>query len=166
MTKGEQQKVNIPMKLVGFGIMSGKLRSVTVRREIETPYQGKKERLFAIPEGGTRLIFGGIFEIDYEKYAWNLHSYFHNSIPFINKTITEDLFDIVDVGIRPIKFKSFNDIKLCNYEVGNEVMCLTFIGNQANRRIQFNSRNKEYKRPGIDKENFIQMIKDKQEEYK
>ena len=45
-------------------------------------------------------------------------------------------------------------------------MCNTFIGNQFNKRIGFNSKEKRYIMPSMDKTSYIQMIKERQSEVK
>ena len=166
MTKQEQKKLGIDLEFLAFGIMHGKLRKIVVRRD---PIQKiKKDKIFAIPNNGSNIIFGGIFYLEnYDRDSYKLHSYYHNSIPIVGETIREDLYDFIEVAVSPIKFSSFDDLKICNYDsLGNEIMCDTFIGNQFNKRVGFNSKEKRYIMPSMDKTSYIQMIKERQNEVK
>lgn len=166
MTKQEQKKLGIDLEFLAFGIMHGKLRKIVVRRD---PIQKiKKDKIFAIPNNGSNIIFGGIFYLEnYDRDSYKLHSYYHNSIPIVGETIREDLYDFIEVAVSPIKFRSFDDLKICNYDdLGNEIMCDTFIGNQFNKRVRFNSKEKRYIMPSMDKTSYIQMIKERQNEVK
>lgn len=165
MTKEEQQKADINLNFVAFGIMNGIIKRVTTRRDPLMKIMMK--RIFAVPQNGTSLLFGGIFSLaNYERDIYKLHTYYHNSILVLGETIKEDLFDSIESGIRPIKFHSLEDIKTCNYEIGNEIVCSTFIGNQANKRIRHNTKMSEYSMPSMDKSSYIQMIKERQNEVK
>lgn len=164
MIKELQEFLNIPTTFITYGQMNGWLYWVKTLKHLMGRKHDIKKRLFAIPKNTTRVIYGGIFLIkNWEFQCKKVHAFYHNSIPNNGATLKEDLYDIVEIGIRPIKFKRLTDLENSRYEVGNEIMCSTFIGNIGNPLILRNSHRKYYIVGKLDKNSFIQMVKDNNE---
>ena len=165
MTKDEQKVSNIEMEFISFGLINAKMSRVTTRYDPSNKIILK--RIFATPINGIHVVFGGIFLLkNYERDVYKIHTYYDNSMMFLGNTMKEDLYDFVEIAVTPIKFNSIDDIKTCNYKIGNDVMCGTFIGNQANERISYNIKQKLYRMPAMDKESYIQLIKEIKNEVK
>lgn len=154
MTKGEQALTEIPLEFISCGQIPARMRWVN---------DTKKRRLFIVPNKSyaTRVVYGGIFLLkEYEHHAHKLHSYYHNSMPFAEKTLVEDLYELTVLPVRPIRTTSLLGLSKGKYEVGEPVECNVFIANQKNKRIQNSLKKRYYEHRNIHVPSFLQMIKE------
>ena len=158
MTEEQRKKILLNAEFLTCGQMQGKMRWMVSYR---STYQ-EQRRIFAIPKNTSKVIYGGIFLVkDWELHRQKVHAYYHNSIPNCGHTLQEDLFDYQEIPVRPIKIKNLKDLTTGRYKVGNDVPCGVFVGNSGNGRVYYNSKNEPYyDEKRIDKNNFIQMIKE------
>jgi len=154
MTVDEQVLAEIPLEFLSLGQMQGRLRWFN---------DTKKRRLFAVPNNGysTKVIYGGIFLLkEYEHFMHKLHSYYHNSFPYTNRTIREDMYVLTPVSVRPLKISSLSGLAKGEYEVGEAIMCETFIGNTMNPQIKNSMKKRYYEHKNIYAPSYLQMVKE------
>ena len=156
MTAKEQALSSLDLEFIAFGQMRGKLYFLN---------DDKKRRIFALPSKGnsTKLVYGGIFLLkNYEEKQYKIHAYYNNSIAFTGETFIEDLFDMKEITVTPIKFVNLRQIEKNEYIKGEPVKCNCFIGNLSNYKIQHSKkRGRYYRIQNVDAESFVQMIKDR-----
>lgn len=163
MTSSEREKILLKADFLAYGQMQAKMFWMITRRVSNKNYYKNTRRIFAIPKDTTKVIYGGIFSIpDWEVQSKKLCAYYYNSSAVCGHTLKEDMFELVECAVKPIKFSKLSDLVTCKYDAGNEIMCNVFIGNVANERVYYNSTNeKYYGEKRIDKNSFIKMIKEK-----
>lgn len=157
ITKCEQDRLNLNLEFVSYALTHGTMFRV---------YDGIKQRYMYVPPSigsrKTSLVYGGIFIInDYELNKVALHSYYNNSMPFMGKTIQEDLYDLKKITCTPIKINTLLDIQNRTYKQGDSVECYSFIGNMQNKKVSSNIK-KHYCRvsSGLDIKNQILLAKE------
>jgi hypothetical protein len=159
MTKQEQEKIELNLQFIACGQMRGNMYWVRDPR---------KQYIFAVNrERTSKVVYGGIFLMkDYDLHKHKIHAYYNNSMVYSGETLDVNLYDFTDVLVRPIKISSISDVITNRYSIGKEIECGCFVGNKSNRRMNYNSTKgkRYYKVKRIDKENFIQMIKDRKGE--
>lgn len=156
MTAKEHDIVSLDLDFIAYGQIRGKLYFLN---------DDKKKRMFAVPSKGnsTKLVYGGIFLLkNYEEQKYKLHSYYNNSEAFTDTTFIEDLFEICEIDVTPIKFDCLSSIENGRYEKGKIIKCETFVGNTYNSKIKNSiKRGRYYRVQNVDAKSFIQMIKDR-----
>ena len=157
MVRAEQIKMNTGLEFVSYGLTQGTMFKV---------YDSIKQRYMYVPPSAksrrTSLVYGGIFVInDYELCKVGLHSYYNNSMPFMGKTIHEDLYDLKNIQCTPIKVTTLMDIQNRTYKQGERMECLSFIGNTQNVKVSGNMKKYYCRVPsGLDLKNILLLSKE------
>lgn len=161
MTKEKQKMLKLDLKFISLAQMQGKMFWYKTAKKIR--YQ--EERVFVIPKNTTKLVFGGLFYMPmWNENKTKILAYFNNSSQTYGSTIKEDIYDVYETTVRPIKLKKLSDLTKSKYKVGKPVEVTTFVGNLQNNRIRFNvERPFYYGLRRIDKNNFIKMIQEQNE---
>lgn len=168
MTAETRKFLGINAEFKTYGQINARMYWVKTMHRITKTKNEVRKRKFIIPYNTTKLVFGGIFLFgDWETQNKKISAFCHNSIPQNGKTLKEDLYDFTDTAVRPIKFGSLKELETSRYSVGNEVICGVFIGNIGNPLV-LRSKNRPayYKEGKLDRNSFIRMIKDNNEERK
>lgn len=165
MLAREQRLVGLNAEFLTFAQVNAKMYWFADREYGKK--RRKKKRIFLIPKSGTKVCYGALYKIDdYEFAEHKLHSYYYSMKPFIGKEDDEQLYVLRNVLATPIKFDSLSALQNGKYKTGAKVECETFIGNVRNETISYNSSKSYYKIQGIDHENFIELVREKQGEMK
>ena len=154
ITNQEQTNSRLPFEFVSFAQLNSKMYWLS---------DGKRRRVFTVPPKRmtTNLIYGGLFVLkDYEHNRHKLHSYYNNSMPYTGGTMIEDLYDLVNVRVTPIKFSSLKNIVDNVYVKGEAVECSSFFGNLVNKDVCYCASKPYHRQKGVDMNNFIRLIKD------
>ena len=151
-----QKTLRIDLEFVCFAKASAKMYWLN---------DSKCKRLFFIPNQGvsTKNVYGALFLLkDYETAKHKLHSFYNNSIPYTGETMCEDLYELTQISIIPIKFNSLSDFEQNKVVTGTSTKCYSFMGNPVNKQVQ-NSINKKryYRTKSIDRDSFVGLIKEK-----
>ena len=156
MVKSEQEMVRLDMQFLAPGICKGNMLH----------YSDRVKQYMALNPKGNKMVYGGIFLIkEYEIHRDKLTAYYNSQTGLYGLTTAQSFYDFRVLKVRPIKFNRMSDLEKCTYEVGDYIDCITPVVNTGNPLIRKYVKGQErlrryhlYKR--IDKENFIQMIKE------
>ena len=151
MLKECQKVLQVKMDFVSFGYVRGKLYNFSKK-------ENNHRYFIKLFDRTLDIVYGAIFVVNNSEWdKIKLCSFYNNSIPFNEKTIHSDLFDLSETEVVPIKFNSIEEFTQLGYKILDPVKCLIFVGNEKNERIKkwtnFRKKNKYY-----DKSSFYKKV--------
>lgn len=149
-----QKEMHLPLEFITFGITEGRMYK-----------HFRNESNFIIPvdalkRWGNEVIYGGLFLCkDFDFYARILDAYHVCSMSTLLRNHDLDIHHRVEVDVRPIYFKTLDELKRLKYREGESVQATTYMGNLKHHKISRRlDKTVSYRIiDGIDKDNYKKL---------
>lgn len=151
----QQRELRIPLEFITFGITEGRMYK-----------HFRNQSNFIIPidtlkRWGNEVIYGGLFlSKDFDFYAEILDAYNMCSLSKLLRNHDLDIHHRIEVDVKPIYFKTLDDLARLKYKEGEPIKAQTYMGNLKHNKItQRLNKTVSYRIiDGIDTYNFKQLF--------
>lgn len=151
----QQREMHLPLEFITFGITEGRMYK-----------HFRNQSNFIVPNDtlrhwGNEVIYGGLFLCkDFDFYAALFDAYHVCSLSRLSRNHNLDIHHRIEVDVKPIYFKTLDDLSRLKYKEGESVKAQTYMGNIKHNKIsQRLNKTVSYRiTSGIDAENFKQLF--------